>query len=133
MVGVLNTAVSFAVFQLCYVLFELGSVAPGAGTPTTLGIGSFQAAAATAIGYAAGTVNSFFLNRMWTFRVNARSPRQFPRFVIVNTTGMLLGSVAMYVLVDGRGYAPIPVWLLTTGAVMVLNFLGSKYWAFAAK
>lgn len=133
LVGVLNTAVSFVVFQLCYVAFEAGGVTAGASPTAGIDMGSFRAAVATAIGYSAGVVNSFLLNRGWTFRVQARSAWQFPRFVIVNIAGLLLGSAAMFVLVDERGYAAVPVWFLTTAVVMVLNFLGSKYWVFAAR
>lgn len=132
LVGVLNTGVSFIVFELCYVALELAGLGTAPLRLFTVDIESMQAAAATAVGYGAGVVNSFLLNRSWTFKVRSRRRGQFVRFALVNLLGLLLSSAAMFVLVDVRGHERIPIWLLTTIVVTGLNFAGSKYCVRAA-
>ena len=140
LVGILNVVVSFIVFHFCYVEWQIGDrLLDSMGSTGELlvraigrfGVTSVNASLSTCVGYAAGVLNSFFLNSRWTFGVTKLSHKQFVRFCIVNLIGMILSSLAMFYFVDIYAQPYLISWLLVTGFVMVLNFSGSKYWAFA--
>jgi putative flippase GtrA len=139
-VGILNVTVSFIVFHLCFVEWPVASIlfdrlgAPGDRLVDFLsesGIASVDASFATAAGYAAGVVNSFLLNSRWTFAGVDRSKRNFIRFFLLNVVGLIVTSGLMLYFVDVNRWSYLPTWLVVTGVVTILNFLGSKYWAFA--
>ncbi|MCC7081880.1 MAG: GtrA family protein [Burkholderiales bacterium] len=89
------------------------------------------AALANLLAYLAGMVNSFLLNRAWTFRASGSTAEQALRFAVVNLSSLALSSGVMYRFVDVLRYPEIAVWVPTTLAVMTLNYLGCKHWAFA--
>jgi len=111
-VGLGNTAVDFTAFFL----LTLG------GVPYLL---------AQVLSYAAGVVNSFFLNRKWTFRVTGKANvMEVARFVIVNGLSLLVSTGLLFILhdVDYPG-----LWfgkLVATGGGTVVNFMGSRLWVF---
>ncbi|MDO3412757.1 GtrA family protein [Saccharibacillus sp. CPCC 101409] len=107
-VGVSNTLVDFIVFFLLQGL-----------------IGPFAQAA----GYAAGTANSYYWNRRWTFKTDQpRQKGELGRFLVVNLTVALLTSVLLALL-----NLFLPVWMskvLVTVPGMALNYILSKVWVF---
>lgn len=140
-VGCLNVAVTFAVFVLCYRRLELGSVLlAAAGSAGTwlgealgrLGVGSIDAAVANFVGYLAGMVNSFVLNKAWTFEARGRTWQQMQRFVTLNVAGLLGSTLIMFVGVDLLGAPYLPVFVGTVVLTTVFHFLGNKHWTFAS-
>ncbi|OWA33107.1 hypothetical protein B9G55_23415 [Saccharibacillus sp. O16] len=107
-VGVSNTFVDFLVFFLLQ-----GLIGP----------------IAQAVGYAAGTANSYYWNRRWTFKTDQpRQKGELMRFLIVNLTVALLTTALLSLL-----NLLMPVWaakVLVTVPGMVLNYLLSKLWVF---
>src|ERR1700761_1932611 len=88
-VGVLTTAVQYLVF---IVLIDWTR------TPI-LG--------ASTVGYLAGTINSYLLNRTWTFQ--QRRPPSIPellRFCIVNAASLLVNLAVLQWLVSTLGASP---------------------------
>jgi putative flippase GtrA len=75
-VGVANSAVTFAVFTM---LCALGCPAPPA----------------SAVGFGAGAVNSFVLNSRWTFSDLAVAGRAFWRFAGIQGFGALLSAAGV--------------------------------------
>lgn len=130
-VGVVNLAISWLVFVISWRLLPaLFSVAPGPGaSPAPAPIG----AAANGLAYLAGMINSFVLNRAWTFRANGHVGRQALRFASVNLGCLAAGSAVMYLLVDLRGLSELAVWLPLTACLIVLNFAGCKLWVFGTR
>ena len=83
LVGVLNTAVDFALFALLFY---------GAEWPL-LG--------ANAAAYSVAAVNSYLLNKYWTFGDTSRGRAAILRgmlFVVLNLVGLALASAAIWVL-----------------------------------
>ena len=107
-VGVSNTLVDFIVFFLLEGL--IGPIAQIAG-------------------YAAGTANSYYWNRRWTFKTDQpRQKGELTRFLIVNLTVALL-TTALLTLLN----LFMPVWAakaLVTVPGMALNYMLSKVWVF---
>lgn len=113
LVGGLNTAIQYVVFV---VLFRL------AGTPMV---------AASAIGYMAGIVNSYFINRSWTFRMDrTRSTGEFVRFLIVNLLAMGMNLLTLKLLVSRAGLSPEVAQVCAIGSSLAVNFAGNKLWTF---
>jgi putative flippase GtrA len=123
LVGSSNLVVSLAVFYLCYHYLALPSSATGSGA---------QAAVANVLAYFAGMINSFLLNRSWTFRAGPGVGMQAARFVALNLASLALGTLTVFVLVDRLRYPELVVWVPLAGLIMVSNYVGMKYWAFAA-
>jgi putative flippase GtrA len=120
LVGCTNFVVSFSVFFLTfnYLPEPMRSQLP-------------MASVANVAAYAAGMINSFVLNRSWTFRAGGNAAAQALRFAVVNLATLALSTATMFQFVDVRGYPELAIWVPTTIIVMALNYLGCKYWAFA--
>jgi len=113
LVGVLNTAVDFTVYTLLY----------WAGIPYLL---------AQCVSFAAGTANSYVLNRMWTFQARGQqgAAGQLGRHILWNVIVLLLSLGLLYLFSDGLGMHPMPAKVVVTIIATVVNFVGSKLWVF---
>lgn len=140
-VGCLNVAVTFAVFVLCYRQLSLGSLLFGQlgaagewldGALAGLGVGAIDAAVANFVGYLAGMVNSFVLNKLWTFEARGGTARQAQRFVVLNLVGLFGSTMMMFVGVDVLGAPYLPVFVATVVLTTIFHFFGNKHWTFAA-
>lgn len=120
LVGVTNVVVSFVVFYLC--LHHL---------PSALQRHLPHGALANVLAYFAGMVNSFVLNRTWTFEATDSTPARALRFCVVNLSGLAFSTAAMYWFVDLLEYPAVPIWIVVTLVVITFNYLGYKHWAFA--
>jgi putative flippase GtrA len=139
-VGSLNVLISFAVFVVCYQVWPLASLifnAAGAvgswisGILSDYGIHSVDAAFANFCGYAVGMVNSFVLNKIWTFQTQGNTLQQMHRFLILNILGLTLSTLLLFVFVDLLHGPHLVIWFVSTGIVMVMNFYGNKLWTFS--
>lgn len=112
-VGAGNTAVDFTVFSLLTL----------AGAPYLL---------AQALSYLAGVVNSYFLNRKWTFQVDRKaSIPEAAGFLTVTGLSLLVTSGLIFLLRDA---GHLNLWLskiAATGAGVIVNFAGNRLWIFA--
>lgn len=117
LVGVMNTGVDFAVFTL---LVWLGT----------------YYLTAQCISYAAGTLNSYFVNKFWTFRERESRERkgnrgQFIRFAALNVFSLALSLGLLYLMSHMMGLPPLLSKVVVTGFTTVVNFAGSKLWVFS--
>ena len=112
-VGLSNTAVDFTTFFLLNL----------AGVPYIL---------AQMISYSAGVVNSFLINRKWTFRVKDRTNiYEITRFMIVNGFSLLSSSGLLFIMYHVGHIELWPSKLAATGISVFLNFIGSRIWVFS--
>lgn len=78
---------------------------------------------------------NFVLNRYWTFDARAgKSGEQYVKFFTVAVFALILRSFLMVILVEHLGFSGVPLYQLAQVVVIVivtvLNFLGSRFWAF---
>lgn len=134
-VGCINVLVSLLVFQICYSAAQLGAGFSLLldGMALRLGLESTNGAVSNALGYSAGMVSSFLLNKRWTFRASGPLARQLPRFLLLNLVGLALSSLSLLLFVDLLHGPHLTVWGITTLAVVLLNFYGNKLWTFRAQ
>ena len=116
MVGVINTAVDFLMFTLCQSVFGLGY---------TL---------CQVVGYSFGVINSFILNKKWTFDDRNASKKTFHelvQFAIVNLVSLCITIIAMNTFITSLNQGVYVSKILVTVLAQITNFLGYKLWVFS--
>jgi putative flippase GtrA len=114
LVGVLNSAIQYLVFLFLYSLI---------GT---------QYLMASIIGYVAGMINSYILNRRWTFGSrNQELLTELGRFVAVNLVSLGVNLGLLFLLVSSGAMAPQWAQVLAIAGSTLVNFVLNKVWTFA--
>jgi len=119
-VGCLNFVVSFAAFYLAYRYLPL---------PESAGRG----AVANVLAYCAGLMNSFVLNRLWTFRAEGSVGAHALKFGVLNAATLVASTLIVLLLVDRAHLPALAVWLPLTLGILAAHYLGMKHWAFAER
>lgn len=104
-VGVLNTGIDVALFTL---------LVHGAG---------WAPVPSNVVSYGTGIMNSFVLNKFWTFRdvtPLARSVAPFARFLAINLSSLALSTAVVALLVPVM--PPLGAKAVSLGAVFLWNF-----------
>jgi putative flippase GtrA len=118
-VGCANFVVSFTAFYASYYFLPLASDARGA--------------VANVVAYAAGMINSFALNRFWTFRAEGRVAEHALKFIVLNAATLVASTAVVFALVDWANFPALAVWLPMTLGILATHYLGMKHWAFAER
>lgn len=127
LVGVSNTAISYAVDMLgYYVIFRASPMDERA-----------KVALVSALSFAVSTVNSYYWNNRFVFREGEKTPAQHLAAYIRMTacyavTGLVL-SPLIKLWLGGLG---VPFWAASVSTLLVtipLNFALNKFWAFAKR
>lgn len=114
-VGCSNTAVDFIVFTVLREFFQVNYL-------------WCQVA-----GFILGIVNSFVLNKTWTFESQTsklQTSLQFSKFIGVNGISLVVSLLGLKLL---SGLWQIDVYMakvIVTGVAMTINYLGYRFWVF---
>jgi putative flippase GtrA len=111
-VGISNTLLTFAVYTLLLKGFGMWYLA------------------ASAIGFVAGTINSFLLNRRWTFRGHVGDALTPVRWTVVQCSGLGLNEVLLYVFVHDAKLDKLLAQAFATVVVTVSTFFANRAWTF---
>ena len=111
-VGGLNTLLSWVLYALL----------TGAGVPYLV---------ASALAFAAGAVNSYVLNRRWTFRSRGRRSPEIARFAVVQAVGLATDVLLLDALVHDAGVQHLLAQALVFPVASAVTFALSRNWAFA--
>ena len=116
-IGGMNTLVDYTMYSIFL-------------TVSSWGLGTCQT-----IGYVAGVINSFIMNRWITFRDGSatRIEIQVPRFVLVNIFTLVISILCLKLFVNTLGLNPYLAKIPVTIAVMILNYFGYKKYVFRVK
>jgi putative flippase GtrA len=114
-VGLLNTALDAAIYYL------LTRTVPFFGATPVL---------AKAISYTVGILNSFFWNRLWTFRSRASASSTLLPYAAANLSGLALNTGTMQLGLKILGLPEGVSFILATGLTTGWNFLVSKFLIF---
>lgn len=93
-------------------------------------LGGWRAVPATLVGYVAGGLVSYLLNRRHVFASERPHQEAGWRFAVVAGVGFLITYAAMRLLVETAHAPYLPAQLLTTLLVMGWSFLAHKFWTF---
>ncbi|HWX45868.1 MAG TPA: GtrA family protein [Solirubrobacteraceae bacterium] len=86
--------------------------------------------AASAIGFAVGTVNGFLWNRRWTFRGHVGDALTPVRWFVVQGCGLVANLGLVFVFVHDAGMDKLLGQACATGIVVVFTFLANRAWTF---
>jgi len=115
LVGIVNTLIDVAVWAALYWLV---------GSPILI---------ANSAGYAAGLLNSYVMNRLWTFRERrgTAGPGRFLRFALVSLAGLGISNLTLGLLVGVLPALPaLPAKLLAVVATLLWNYLATLGFVF---
>lgn len=112
-VGVIGTA---AHYVLLSVLVEVAGVHP---------------VPASTAGAVLGALVNYFLNRQFTFRSDKRHREALTKFLTIAALGLALNGLLMFILVDAFGLHYLLAQFISTGLVLVWNFMGNRFWTFS--
>ena len=115
LVGLTNTVLDLGIYYLL---------------TRNLGVFAALPVAAKVISYSIGVLNSYFINRHWTFHSRADSRLALPLFAAANLAGLALNALALNLALNRLGLAEGVSLVLATGASLGWNFLASKYLVF---
>lgn len=87
--------------------------------------------AASALAFALGALNSYVLNRRWTFRSRGRCAPELARFACVQAVGLGANLVLLAAFVAGAGAPRLLGQLLAFPLASVVTFALSRQWAFS--
>lgn len=93
-------------------------------------LAGWRAVPATLVGYVAGGLVSYVLNRSLTFASDRPHQEAGWRFALVAAVGFGLTWGVMHLLVDRLGAPYLPAQLVTTGLVMGWSFIANRLWTF---
>jgi putative flippase GtrA len=111
-VGVSNTLLSLAVYAVLLKGFGVWYLA------------------ASAIGFAVGTVNGFLWNRRWTFRGHVGDALTPVRWFVVQGFGLLMNEGLVFVFVNDAGLDKLLGQGCATAIVVVFTFIANRAWTF---
>lgn len=112
LVGVVNTSIDLAVYALL----------------TWCGLNYIIA---QCISYSAGVLNSYMMNRKWTFeRKGKGSNREFFAFIGVNLISLVLTSLLLTLFYQWLGISLLISKLLVTAVSIGTNYIGTKQFVF---
>lgn len=117
LVGLVNTGIDFVIFTL---LLWLGVFVLGA----------------QCISYAAGTVNSYFMNKRLTFndRVDRNQKKfnlaKFIKFSLINLVVLGCSLPLLFMLIHPLGLHPIVAKVIVTCGTVIVNFFATRKWVF---
>jgi putative flippase GtrA len=113
LVGASNTIVNFVVYSV----------------GVTIGI---HYLIALVIGYAVGSLNSYILNRHWTFQArNIAHTTAGSRFALVTVCAIAANLGLLYVFVHHLGISKIPAQAILTLPLLAVTFPINRWWSFA--
>jgi len=112
-IGILNTIIQYIVFYFFYSIFGLYYIF------------------SSAFGYFCGVLNSYLLNRSWTFKSKYCNKRkEFAKFTIVNIFSLGINLIVLELLVSYSVFRPEIAQVFAIMFSMVANFVGNKFWTF---
>jgi len=88
----------------------------------------------SAVGFVAGTVGSYFLNRTFTFvPVIENRKKEFALYLFVYLVSLCLNLLVLHFLVSNLSFNPLIGNIFAIGVAMVSNFTGLKLFVFREK
>jgi len=114
-VGVINTTIDFAVFFVCYSILHFNS--------------SFS----QVFGYTAGMVNSFLMNKKWTFEDSTKGRiiiLKVVKFAFTNIISLLLSIVMIKLSRLYLSNSILIAKILATLCAQGVNYILYKFWVF---
>jgi putative flippase GtrA len=122
----------FGAQWLRFVLVGVSNTLLYAATYALLERAGVQYVLASALAFVVGALNSYALNRRWTFRSRARRAPELARFLCAQLVGVAASLSLLAVLVEIAGLNPLVGQVVAFPVASLITFVLSREWAFAA-
>ncbi|WP_333859534.1 GtrA family protein [Clostridium sp.] len=113
-VGGLNTTVDFILFCVLNSIFGVNYII------------------SQIVSYSGGTLNSYILNKFWTFndtKVKKKTLKEVIQFITVNLASLAISLIVLSILMNNSMNSFLAK-IISTLLVQIINFLGYKFWVF---
>jgi len=114
-VGCLNTILDFTVFCILNSLFGINYVI------------------SQIVSYSSGTLNSYILNKFWTFddtKTDKKTIKEIVQFIIVNSASLGVSLIGLSILMNDGSINSCFAKIISMVLAQVVNFLGYRFWVF---
>ena len=114
-VGGLNTVIDFGIFSVLNSILGVNYVI------------------SQIVSYSGGTLNSYFLNKFWTFndtKVSKKTTKEIVQFIVVNSASLGVSLIGMSILLSNSSMDPLVAKIISMVLAQVVNFLGYRFWVF---
>ena len=81
-------------------------------------------------GYAAGILNGYTWNRLWTFETGAFHLPEFSRYVAIQGSGLAANLLGLVVLVEALGLGKVVAELLSVVPIVLVTYALNRRWTF---
>jgi putative flippase GtrA len=99
------------------------------GYTLLVGVGAAYPVAAT-IGYAAGILNGYTWNRLWTFETGAFHLPEFSRYVVVQGSGLAANLLGLVLLVETVGLGKVTAEAISVVPIVLVTYSLNRWWTF---
>ena len=114
LVGVLNTIITISVIFIFMKLLNVSYII------------------SNIVGYLFGFINSFFLNKIWTFKSKKSIGRESFFFILIFVICYFIQLVFLIILKEKLLVKPEYAQIIAMGFYTIINFLGNKFITFKA-
>ena len=114
-VGGLNTTIDFVIFSLLNSLFGVNYII------------------SQIVSYSSGTLNSYILNKFWTFndtKTSKKTTKEIVQFIVVNSASLGVSLISLSILMNGGSMNSFLAKIISMVLAQVVNFLGYRFWVF---
>ena len=94
---------------------------------------NWDAAASSFVGAVVGAVINYILNYKFTFKSNQPHHIAASKFMLIAALGAGINTLLMFLLVHRLQVYYLLAQVITTGIVLLWNFMLNKMWTFAEK
>jgi len=85
----------------------------------------------TACGFVAGAITNYFANYHLTFKSRKNHQVALPQFLSIAVVGLVINTLVMAIGIQLFNLHYIVIQMFATGLVLMVTFLGNKYWTFS--
>lgn len=119
---------------LCFSMVGLGNTAVDFIGFFILTFSGIPYLGAQVLAYSAGMVNSYLMNRRWTFHLTCYGDLpEMVRFITINLISLGLSSALLFLAHDVGNLALWPSKFIATGSGLLVNYTGTQLWVFTPK
>ena len=114
-VGCLNTIFDFGIFCLLNSLFGVNYII------------------SQILSYSSGTLNSYILNKFWTFndtKTSKKTTKEIIQFIVVNSASLGVSLIGLSILMKDSSMNPFFTKIIAMVLAQVVNFFGYRFWVF---
>ena len=110
-VGIINTVIFYSIY---YIMLQQG----------------VSYVVALTVGTLVGIINSYILNKFFTFKSRKASASETVKFFVISCVQYLLNLLIIHVCVNFMGISPELAGLIAISISVFVSYFGHKFWSF---